>query len=278
MSRSGSVTGDDVIRDKLRKLAGDGDIVTMHGTEEVVHNGKRSEYVKMPEGSDRRPDVEGYKSKGEDEIADPGGISKINEFSSTSEGADNVVYATDVEGEDFSADPSREVADDDKTNDSVSKTAFADRDNDEVDDIEDITETVEDKMTALGISKDQVMEMILQLTDDGFIEEALSFFKGRITIVLRSANMRTSSEFMMLLDDESLQSPAKIEYFLSLYSAAAVLEKYNDTDLSQMSVAERVDWIEVHVPTVIFKIINEKITAFHKKIEILGSDEVANFF
>jgi hypothetical protein len=133
-------------------------------------------------------------------------------------------------------------------------------------------------MKSIGLSKDEVVDSILQLTDDGYIEDTINFLKGRIKTVFRSPKMIDSADFIDMLDEEQMNTPAKVEFYVNLFSLAAVLVHYNDKDMVTMRIEDRVSWIEENVPTVIFRIILPKALEFHTKLDILSSEEVADFF
>ncbi len=263
------MTQDELIKGKLMELAGDGDILEIGGEKTVVSNGLNSKSFGLPEGSDKRSKVQEKDEKKSDV-----GLN-LSGFSSSSDDQEEIVDAVDVEGVEASnTDSAEEIQ---KEGEFVAKIAYEDRKEDRQQ-TEDNTIDIETRMKNLGMSKDEAMDLIFQLTDDGYIEESYSFFKGRIKIKVRSASMGRSTEFMSLISEDDMESPIKIEFFMGLFSLAAVLVQYNDTDLSKMSVEKRVEWIEENIATILYKIISEKVKEFHEKIDILGSEEVANFF
>jgi len=142
----------------------------------------------------------------------------------------------------------------------------------------DKKESIEDKLKELGLSKDEVMDMIFQLTDDGYIEERVSLYGGRLTALFRSPKMIDTAIFIDIMDEEEMNTPAKVEFYVNLYSLASILIRYKGENLEGMSIKERAKWIEENIPTALYKVILKKGLEFLRKVELLSSEEVANFF
>ena len=140
------------------------------------------------------------------------------------------------------------------------------------------TLSVDEAMSKLGISKEDVFELIMEISDNGFIREEHELFGGAVKVEFKTSTLKDSSSFINLFDGLAINTQAKAEYYLNLYSVAGILEMYKDTDLSEMEVTERAGWVEENIPTPIYKTILREAAKFHMKIEILGSEEVADFF
>jgi len=138
--------------------------------------------------------------------------------------------------------------------------------------------TIAQAMEELGISKDEVIAMILDLTDKGFIEEEEELFHGKVKIKFRTSKLSDSGKFIDMFDGLTINKQAKAEYFLNLYSLTGILAEYNGEDLWDMEVNDRAEWVSDNIPVPIYRFLLEKATKFHAKIELLGSKEVADFF
>jgi hypothetical protein len=120
--------------------------------------------------------------------------------------------------------------------------------------------------------------MVMQLSDYGYIEEEVSILNGKIKAVFRTSKMKDSREFVETFDKMNVNTRVKTEYYINLFALASVLIKYKDEDLSSLSIIERIRWIEDNLAAPIYKILLDKSSVFLEKIELLSSDEVANFF
>lgn len=140
------------------------------------------------------------------------------------------------------------------------------------------TKSIEEKMEELGMSKDIAIDMIMMLSDSGYIEEDLSLFGGRFKAKFRTAKITDSKRFVDLFDALEINTQAKGEYYLNLYSLASILIEFNGKKLDDGDITARAKWIEEELPVPIYKTLIEKGNEFHSKIEILNSDEVADFF
>ena len=134
------------------------------------------------------------------------------------------------------------------------------------------------RMKNLGLTKDDIMDMVLQLSDDGYIEEEVRILDGKITALFRTSKMKDSREFVETFDEMNVNTRVKTEYYINLFALASVLARYKDQILSDMTIIERIRWIEDNLAAPIYKILLDKSSKFLEKIELLSSEEVADFF
>ena len=139
-------------------------------------------------------------------------------------------------------------------------------------------ETFEQRMKRLKITKDDIFDMVMQLSDDGYIEEDVSILNGKITAVFRTSKMKDSREFVETFDKMNINTRVKTEYYINLFALASVLVQYKNEDLSEMSIIERIRWIEDNLASPIYKILLDRSSIFLEKVELLSSEEVADFF
>ena len=138
--------------------------------------------------------------------------------------------------------------------------------------------TIEEKLKRIGITKDQAIDYIMQLSDNGFVEEDISIFGGKFKAKFKTAKISDTRKFVELFDAMDINTQAKAEYYLNLYALASILEEYNGNKLEADDIVERADWIEEHIPVPVYKTLLFEANKFHAKIELLGSEEIADFF
>ena len=270
--------GDDIIAQRLRKIAGEGDI--------IVNNGQVTKGVGDGEEIPEVIDPESAKIMG-------GGLglgafkrgsgtkSETPEQKPIERATIKPVNAAEVSGVGLN----NKVQEDKDTNeDATTKIAYADRE-DEEKTVKDVKETATQAMERLGMSKDVAIDWIFQLSDKGYVEEKFVEFSGRISAVFRAQDVGDSAEFIELMDDEDMTSPARIAFFLNLYSVAIILHSYNGEPVGgwmekdkASSLQKRAEWVKENIPTAIFSILLKKAKDFHQKMDLLASPEVADFF
>ncbi len=139
-------------------------------------------------------------------------------------------------------------------------------------------QTIEERLNDIGLSKDMAIEMILELSDTGYIEEDVTMFGGKFKAKFRTAKITDSKKFVDLFDSMDINTQAKGEYYLNLYALASILIEFNGEKLDESDVVARAEWIEEKLPVPIYKGLIDRANKFHAKIELLNSDEVADFF
>ncbi len=257
---------DEIIKQRLSSIAGNDDIIEMSDGSSKKGEGD-GQKIESPIDKESANILNNMDNKGSL------GLSEFDTALSSDkpiEAEENIEIASKIELD-------KMIEEDEEGEDSKidNKTAYSDRDGEPV---VDMVKTFEEKMLDAGMSKDLAIDMILQLADTGHVEEQISLFGGRIVCKVKSPKMIDSAKFIDMLDEEEMNTPAKVEFYLNLYSMSAILIKYGDTDLSELSMRQRTKWIEEHIPTVMYKSLLPRIQKFHLKIELLSSDEVANFF
>jgi hypothetical protein len=128
------------------------------------------------------------------------------------------------------------------------------------------------------MTKDDVIDMIMQLSDDGYIKDEVSLFGGKFKARFKTAKLTDTKKFVDVFDGMNARTAAKAEYYLNLYSLAAVLNEFNGKELPQDDIIERAKWIEDTIPVPVYKALIDEANKFHAKIEILNSEEVSDFF
>jgi hypothetical protein len=90
--------------------------------------------------------------------------------------------------------------------------------------------------------------------------------------------MRDSRDFVETFDNMNIKTEVKSEYYINLFALASVLLKYQDEDFSDMSIIERIQWIEDNMSSPVYKMLLARGTLFLEKVDLLSSKEVADFF
>ncbi len=138
--------------------------------------------------------------------------------------------------------------------------------------------TIEEKMEELGMSKDIAIDMIMELSDSGYITEKFTLFGGKFTAEFKTAKIADTKRFVDLFDAMDVNTQAKAEYYLNLYALASILDNFNGDFLDSDDIVARANWIEEKIPVPLYKKLLDTANKFHAKIELLSSEEVANFF
>ncbi len=268
-----SKAADEIIRQRLQEIAGDGDVIETNdgsvsigsGTGVNVDTPIDNKSEKIVDADNEKLGLSGFSSLSESENKDK----KIAKDTEEYENPNELKMASQLELDNINKEPAEDKS-------IENKKSYQDRD--EESQVEDKALFFEKQMEDAGLSKDSAIDLILQLTDSGRISEEVSLFNGRIKCQLESPKMIDSSSFIDLIDEEDMKTTAKVEFYLNLFSMAAILIEYNGNNIKELSLKQRVEWIETNIPTVIYKVLLPKIQKFHLKIELLSSEEVANFF
>jgi hypothetical protein len=120
--------------------------------------------------------------------------------------------------------------------------------------------------------------MILQLSDQGYIEESIEVLGGAITATFRTSKMRDSRQFVETFDQMDISTRVKTEYYINLFALGSVLVRYRDQDLSDLDIIERIRWIEDNLAAPIYKALLNQSSIFLEKTELLTDEQVARFF
>ena len=139
-------------------------------------------------------------------------------------------------------------------------------------------ESFEDKLKRLQIDRDDISDMILQLSDQGYIEENIAVLGGTITATFRTSKMRDSRQFVETFDQMDISTRVKTEYYINLFALGSVLIRYKDHDLSDLDIIERIRWIEDNLAAPIYKALLNQSSIFLEKTELLTDEQVARFF
>lgn len=139
--------------------------------------------------------------------------------------------------------------------------------------------SIEERMEKVGMSKDTAIDMILMLSDDGFIKEEVKLFGGKFKATFKTAKITDSKRFVEIFDEMNVNTQAKAEYYLNLYALASILVEFNGKEVDHDDdVTNRAEWVEENIPVPIYKALLAEANKFHEKIELLNSKEVADFF
>ena len=165
-------------------------------------------------------------------------------------------------------------------------------------------ESIEDAMKALGKTKEDVEEAVLQLVDKGRYEERFTIF-DKIDVLFVTPPAGYSDAVYHLMERFPDATMNVFEFKFGLYSLAAALEEYkgkNLTEIAKQAVIEReyngsadafnklppekqfelileekANIIEATVPLPIFQHLANAASDFHRFVHWLGTKDVYDF-
>jgi len=135
----------------------------------------------------------------------------------------------------------------------------------------------EKEMRELGLSKDGLLAIIDDIVSKGVYEEEVSLLGGRIKCKFKSTKIGDSKTFVKTFDPHQLATELETELHFNLGSVAMVLIEHNGVSTGD-TLQQRVKFIEENIAGPIFKIILKEVFIFGRKMHLIGSDEVADFF
>ena len=143
---------------------------------------------------------------------------------------------------------------------------------------EEANETLfESEMRLLKMDKDDILDMILQLSDNGEIRKNVSAFGGRVEAVLVSTKLSDTREFVTFFDKLGAKTQVMIDYYYNIYTLAQFLTEYKGETLDT-DIHKKVKFIENTIPVPVYKSLHKEALKFARKSELLTFDEVADFF
>ena len=142
---------------------------------------------------------------------------------------------------------------------------------------EEILSPFELQLKELGIGKDDVLDMAIQLVETGYVEEKGALLGGKITFVFRSGKMEDSREFVDLFEALSVTKQTTVDYNFNVNTVGLILREFNGESTGD-TVQERSKYIEKNVPMPIFRKLLKEANSFGKKVGLLSEDDISLFF
>lgn len=137
-------------------------------------------------------------------------------------------------------------------------------------------ETIDEKLAALKMTKDDLSNIIIELADSGSIKRTENLLQGKLPYTFETKTLSYSREYLKFFESADIDSQALVEYYMNLYSVASILSVYNGAELPD-EISDRVKWIEGEVAGPIYGILLKKSRDFHAMLELLVSTEVEDF-
>lgn len=132
-------------------------------------------------------------------------------------------------------------------------------------------------MQTLELSKDDIIDMAIQIAEKGFVEENVTILGGKIALVFTSGKMEDNRDFVDIFENLDARLQTTVDYKFNVYTVGLIVTKYNGESTGN-TVKERGEFIEKNVPMPIFKKILTMVSSFGRKIELLSEDEASVFF
>lgn len=136
---------------------------------------------------------------------------------------------------------------------------------------------LESEMDSLGISKDDVLDMVLEIVDNGKYSEEFSKMGGKIKFKLESVKMKETRAFISAFEELNPRVDTTATYYFNIYTVAMVLKEFQGESTGDSLEARKV-YIESNIPSPLFSILLKEANAFGHKVGIVSHPEVATFF
>jgi len=128
-----------------------------------------------------------------------------------------------------------------------------------------------------SLTKDDIIDMAIQLAETGQITEEASILGGRIKFTMTSGKMEDSKEFVLIFEELKAKMQTTIDYSFNIYTVGLIVTKYNGVSTGS-SVKERGLFMEKNIPMPVFRKILKTVNDFGRKVELMSHDEVIVFF
>lgn len=138
------------------------------------------------------------------------------------------------------------------------------------------TATVESEMKRLNISKDDIFDMIASIADNGFYEEKVELFGGRVSAVFRSTNVGEQKRFVELMNSLGGATRMRVDFGYNHLTMSTILREYNGENTGD-TTEERAKFVE-SIPTPVYQAVLDKLFLFSAKVNLLSTEEVLDFF
>ena len=135
----------------------------------------------------------------------------------------------------------------------------------------------ESEMKLLDINKNDILSMIDSVVSKGYVMEEGKIYGGRGSYSFKSVSITDHTKFIMFFERLEAKVQTTVDFYYNLYTVASFLKSYNGELLSE-SLEERVSFVQEKIPTPIFDLLTKKSFAFGRKVGILSTKEVADFF
>jgi hypothetical protein len=161
------------------------------------------------------------------------------------------------------------LTEDSSTNDNKEDTTVSEK--------KDSLTTFEQEMKAMSLTKDDIIDMAIQLAEKGRISEETSILGGRIRMTMTSGKMQDSKEFVSIFEELNAKLQTTIDYNFNIYTVGLIVTEYNGKPTGK-TVRERGAFMEEHIPMPIFKKILKTVSEFGRKVELMSEEEATVFF
>lgn len=136
---------------------------------------------------------------------------------------------------------------------------------------------IEREMDNLNLSKDDVLDMVLEIIENGKYTEDFSAIGGKIKFRLESVKMNETRAFISAFEELNPRVDTTATYYFNIYTVAMVLKEFQGESTGDSLEARKV-YIEANVPSPLFSILLREANSFGRKVGIISHPEVATFF
>lgn len=134
----------------------------------------------------------------------------------------------------------------------------------------------EKELEFLSVSKNDILNMILELSDKGFIEARGAILNGKIPYEIRSTTVKQGMRMSELFEARGIKTEVAAKDFFAIHVLAGFLYSL-DGEVLPDSLEDRVKWIEDRMSGIVFKALKNKAILFSRKTDLLTFEEVEVF-
>lgn len=148
--------------------------------------------------------------------------------------------------------------------------------NEDTEKIEKPKSLFEKELEFLDISKTDILNMILELSDKGYIEERGAILNGKIPYEIRSTTVKQGMRMSELFEARGIKTEVAAKDFFAIHVLAGFLYSFDGEVLPDI-LEDRVKWIEGRMSGIVFKALKNKAILFSRKTDLLTFEEVEDF-
>jgi len=135
----------------------------------------------------------------------------------------------------------------------------------------------EREMDSLNLTKDDIIDMAVQIAENGYIEEEGSLLGGKVTFTMRSGKMEDTKEFVSIFENLNATKQTTVDYSFNINTVGLLVVKYNGEDTGD-TVRDRAAFMEENIPMPVFKKILRDTQLFGRKADLISDEQASLFF
>jgi hypothetical protein len=137
--------------------------------------------------------------------------------------------------------------------------------------------TLEERLEKEGVTKNDLIEYVIQIADDGYLKETGSIFNNKIEFEFRTSLLSSSRDYLNFFEKNKIETQSLVEYYINLYSLASILYMYRG-EILPASIEDRTKWIENTLIGPVYAAMVARSNKFHARLDLVVSAEAESFF